>query len=167
MIGAVTEVLSATDFRAPIDDRWFDDYVVGETYEYGKLALAADEIVEFGRQYDPQRLHTDPAWAVTGPFGGLIASGWQTAGLMMRMYCSHYISAVASLASPGVDELRWPAPLRPDEPVRLRTTVLESRLSRSKPDRGIVRTGIAVLTDDDRAVLTGIAMNMVAVRPGS
>ncbi len=165
MIAAVTEVLSATDFRAPIDDRWFEDYVIGETYEYGKLALSADEIVAFGRQYDPQRLHTDPEWAATGPFGGLIASGWQTAGVMMRMYCEHYISAVASLASPGVDELRWPAPLRPDEPVRLRTTVVESRPSRSKPDRGIVRTEVAVLTDDDRAVLTGTAMNMIALRP--
>ncbi|NYD34319.1 MaoC family dehydratase [Actinomycetospora corticicola] len=163
----MTEVLSATDFRAPIDDRWFADYVVGETYEYGKLSVTAEEIVEFGRQYDPQRLHTDPEWAETGPFGGLIASGWQTAGLMMRMYCAHYISAVASLASPGIDELRWPAPLRPGEAVRLRTTVVESRVSRSKPDRGIVRTAVEVLTDDDRAVFTGTAMNMIAVRLAS
>ncbi|MEJ2866616.1 MaoC family dehydratase [Actinomycetospora sp. OC33-EN08] len=165
MIATVTQVLGPTDFAAPIDDRWFADYVVGETYEYGKLALTSDEIVEFGRRYDPQRLHTDPDWAATGPFGGLIASGWQTAGLMMRMYCEHYISAVASLASPGVDELRWPAPLRPGEDVRLRVTVAESRVSRSKPDRGIVRTRIELLTDNDRAVLTGLAMNMVAVRP--
>ena len=162
-----TQLLSERDLDAPIDDRWFADYVVGSSYEYGWLALEPDEIVEFATRYDPQRIHTDPAWAATGPFGGLIASGWQTAGLMMRLYCDHYISAVASLASPGVDELRWPAPLRPGERVRLRVAVVESRVSRSKPDRGIVRTDIALITEDDRTVLTGLAMNMVALRPVS
>lgn len=161
-----TQLLSGQDFEAPIDDRWFADYVVGQTFEYGWLSLGADEIVEFAQRYDPQRIHTDPTWAAeSGPFDGLIASGWQTAGLMMRLYCDHYISAVASLASPGVDELRWPSPLRPGDSVRLQLTVAESRVSRSKPDRGIVRTRAVLLTEDDRTVLTGIAMNMVALRP--
>lgn len=162
-----TRLLSERDLDAPIDDRWFSDYVVGATSEYGWLSLTPEEIVEFATRYDPQRIHTDPEWAATGPFGGLIASGWQTAGLMMRLYCDHYISAVASLASPGVDELRWPAPLRPGDRVRLRVTVVESRVSRSKPDRGIVRTDVALITADERTVLTGLAMNMVAVRPVS
>jgi acyl dehydratase len=161
-----TRVLSEHDFASPIADRWFADYVPGETYEYGWLSLSDDEIVEFASRYDPQRIHTDPPWAATGPFGGLIASGWQTAGLMMRMYCDHYISAVASLASPGVDELRWSTPLRPGEPVRLEATVDEARVSRSKPDRGLVHTRVRLLTEDDRCPLSLRAMNLVALRPG-
>ncbi len=119
-----THALGERDFASPIDDRWFEDYRPGETFEYGWAALTEDDIVEYAVRYDPQRIHTDPAWAETGPFGGLIASGWQSAGLMMRLYCDHYISAVASLGSPGVDELRWSSPLRPDDPVRLRVTVV-------------------------------------------
>lgn len=160
-----TRALGERDFASPLDDRWFTDYVPGETYEYGWRSLSAAEIVEYAERYDPQRLHTDPEWARTGPYGGLIASGWQTAGLMMRLYCDHYLSAVASLGSPGVDELRWAAPLRPDEPVRLRTTVLEARPSRSKPDRGIVRTDVALLTEDDRRPLACTALNLVLLRP--
>ena len=161
-----TRVLGDHDFASPIDDRWYEDYRPGETYEYGWLALSPDEVVEYATRYDPQRIHTDPTWAETsGPFGGLIASGWQTAGLMMRMYCDHYISAVASLASPGVDELRWSTPLRPGDPVRLRVTVSEARVSRSKPDRGLVRTDVALLTEDDRCPLSLTAMNLIALRP--
>jgi acyl dehydratase len=160
-----TRVLSERDFDDPIDDRWFEDYRPGEIYEYGWRELDEDEVVEYATRYDPQRMHTDPAWAATGPFGGLIASGWQTAGLMMRLYCDHYISSVASLASPGVDELRWSSPLRPGEPVRLRVTIREARVSRSKPDRGLVRTDTALLTEDDRCPLSLTAMNLILLRP--
>jgi acyl dehydratase len=164
-VPVTTRALGEHDFASPLDDRWFEDYRPGETYEYGWRSLTGPEIVEYAERYDPQRLHTDPEWARTGPYGGLIASGWQSAGLMMRLYCDHYISAVASLGSPGVDELRWSSPLRPDEPVRLRATVLEARPSRSKPDRGIVRTDVALLTEDDRAPLTLKALNLVLLRP--
>ena len=160
-----TRALGQRDFTSPIDDRWFEDYRPGETFEYGWTSLTSEEIVEYAVRYDPQRLHTDPAWAETGPFGGLVASGWQSAGLMMRLYCDHYISAVASLGSPGVDELRWSSPLRPDDPVRLRVTVAEARVSRTKPDRGLVRTDVALLTEDDRRPLSVTAMNLVLLRP--
>jgi acyl dehydratase len=162
-----TGALHGHDFASPIDDRWFEDYRPGETFEYGWLALSEDEIVEYATRYDPQLIHTDPAWARTGPFGGLIASGWQSAGLMMRLYCDHYISAVASLGSPGVDELRWSTPLRPGEPVRLRVTVAQARPSRSKPDRGLVHTEVALLTEDDRRPLGLTAMNLLLLRPAA
>lgn len=161
-----TRALGERDFASPIDDRWFEDYRPGETFEYGWRSLTSEDIVEYGVRYDPQRLHTDPGWAATGPYGGLIASGWQSAGLMMRLYCDHYISAVASLGSPGVDELRWSSPLRPGEPVRLRVTVDEARPSRSKPDRGLVRTDVALLTEDGRCPLSLEALNLVLRRPG-
>ena len=160
-----THALGERDFASPIDDRWFEDYRPGETFEYGWAALTEDEIVEYAVRYDPQRIHTDPAWAETGPFGGLIASGWQSAGLMMRLYCDHYISAVASLGSPGVDELRWSSPLRPGDPVRLRVTVARRGRRGRSPTAGIVRTEVALLTEDDRCPLRLTAMNLIALRP--
>jgi acyl dehydratase len=97
---------------APLDDRWFEDYKPGAVYEYGHATLTTDELLDFARKFDPQPMHIDPDYAASGPFGGLIASGWHTAGLMMRLLADNYLSKVASLASPGVDELRWPHPVR-------------------------------------------------------
>lgn len=161
----VTTRALGADFDAPIDDRWFDDYVTGAVYEYGWMSVDADEIVDFGRRFDPQRMHTDPAWAQAGPYGGLIASGWQSAGVLMRLLADHYLSSVATLASPGVDELRWSAPLRPDVPVRLRTTIAETRPSRSKPDRGLVHTVLELLTADDACPISMRSVNLVLRRP--
>jgi acyl dehydratase len=117
------------------------------------------EIVEFATRFDPQPIHVDAAYAAAGPFGGLIASGWHTAGLFTRMFVDHYISHVASLASPGVDELRWPVPVRPGDRLHMRTTILEARGSKSRPDRGIVRTRCELFNQDDRQVFHQIAVN--------
>jgi acyl dehydratase len=149
----------------PLEDRWFADYKPGAVYEYGHATLTEDELLDFARKFDPQPMHTDPAYAATGPFGGLIASGWHTAGLMMRLLADNYLSKVASLASPGVDELRWPHPVRPGDVLRLRVEVVEARESRSKPDRGIVRTKAELLNQDDVVVMSMLAVNMVAKRP--
>src|SRR5262249_3761341 len=94
-----------------------------------------------------------------------IGSGWHSAGLAMRLLADHYLSRVASLASPGVDELRWKVPLRPGDSVRLRATVLEARPSRSKPDRGLVVTQIELLNQDDGAPISFRAMNLLGIRP--
>ncbi len=151
-------------FATTIDDRYFDDYVVGATYEFGDIEINEEEIIEFADRYDPQAIHTDPAAAATGPFGGLIASGWQTGGLMMRLFVDHYLSRVASIASPGIDELRWHKPVRPGDRLSLRVTVVEVLPSRSKPDRGIVRSLIEVLNQDREIVMSMIAMNMLLRR---
>lgn len=160
-----TRLLTNTDLGAPVEDRWFEDYVPGSVYEFGHTSVTEDEIVAFAQAYDPQRIHTDPAWAATGPFGGLIASGMQTMAVCMRLYVDHYISQVASLASPGLDELRFLRPVRPGDELWIRVTVDSARLSRSKPDRGLVHTSIQVLNQDDDAVLTFGAMNFFASRP--
>jgi acyl dehydratase len=149
----------------PAGQRFFEDYVPGSVYEYGYATVTEAEILDFAAKFDPQPIHTDPAYAATGPFGGLIASGWHTAGLLMRLIADHYLSRVASLASPGVDELRWPTPLRPGDRLRLRVTVLEVRPSRSKPDRGIVRTKAELLNQDDQTVLSLLAVNILRRRP--
>lgn len=153
------------DFAAPRDDRWFEDYRVGDVREYGTITLTEQQILDFARQFDPQLIHTDPEWAATGPFGGLIASGIQTIGVFMRLYADHYLTACGSLASPGVDEVRWPRPVRPGDELRLRTETVEARRSRSKPDRGLLATVTELLNQDDAPVLTQRVMNLVAVRP--
>ncbi len=89
------------DFPAPIDDRYFEDYKEGSVYEYGHVSVTEAEIVEFAHRFDPQPIHTDPDFAATGPFQGIIASGWHTGSLMMRLFADHFLSRVASLASPA------------------------------------------------------------------
>jgi acyl dehydratase len=153
------------DLPRPVEDRWFEDYLPGETYEFGHATMSEEEIVAFATAYDPQRIHVDSEWAATGPFGGLIASGMQTMAVCMRLYVDHYISQVASLASPGLDELRFTKPVRPGDVLHIRVTVDSARLSRSKPDRGLVHTSIDVRNQDDDPVLTFKAMNFFATRP--
>jgi acyl dehydratase len=160
----MTHVLGDADFKTAIDDRYFEDYEPGAAFEYGELTVTADEIVDFARQFDPQPIHIDPEYAARGPFGGLIASGWHTAGLFTRMFVDHYISHVASLASPGVDEVRWPVPVRPGDRLRARTTVLSSRLSRSRPDRGIVQTRCELYNQADEQAFHQIAINFFRTR---
>jgi acyl dehydratase len=156
--------MTAPTFTTGVDQRYFEDYVPGLTAEYGPVTVGAEEIVEFARRYDPQPIHTDAARAADGPFDGLIASGWQTAGLMMRLYVEHYLSSVASLASPGIDELRWYAPVRPGDALSIRVTVREARRSRSKPDRGLVHTRIEVRNQHGTVVMSMVAMNMLRCR---
>jgi acyl dehydratase len=151
-------------FTSPIEDRYFEDYVTGAVHECGSIAVEEAEILAFGRRFDPQPFHTDPDAASESVFGGLIASGWHTAGLMMRLFVDHYLSRIASLSSPGVDELRWLKPVRPGDELSLRVTVLETSRSRSKPDRGIVRSNIEVRNQQNEVVMTMRAMNLLLCR---
>jgi acyl dehydratase len=147
--------------------RYFEDYVPGTTYECGSVSVSEAEIISFASQYDPQPFHVDPAAAAHGPFGGLVASGWHTTALVMRQLVDHYVSVQASLGSPGVDELRWPAPLRPGDTLRVRATVVEARRSASKPDRGIIKTLFEAVNQDGQTVVRGIATNFLLIRPGA
>lgn len=156
--------MTSSSFKTPISERYFEDYEIGAVHRFGSILVEQEEIIAFASRYDPQSIHTDPEAAEKGPFSGLIASGWMTAGLMMRLYCQHYLTSVASLASPGVDELRWLRPVRPGDRLSVRVTVLDARQSRSKPDRGIVTSFIEVLNQDDEQVMTFRAMNMIRCR---
>jgi len=163
--GAGTHALTDVDFACGIDDRYFEDYRPGSVYQYGYVEADEDEMLAFARRYDPQPIHVDSGYASAGPFGGLIASGWYTAGLFMRLFADHYLSRVASLASPGVDEMRWPAPLRPGDRVRMRTTILAARPSKSKPDRGVVQTRGELINQNEQIVLSLVAINLLRRRP--
>jgi acyl dehydratase len=148
----------------PVKERYFDDFVPGATAEFGPIEVDEDEVIAFAERYDPQPIHTDPAAAAQGPFGGLIASGWHTASLVMRLLVDNYLARDASLASPGIDELRWVWPVRPGDKLRVRATVIEARRSQSKPDRGLVRTKIETLNQDGRVVMSMLAMNLFRCR---
>lgn len=156
--------MSQSDFAVPVEDRHFEDYVPGRTYEYGSVTVTEDEIVEFARRFDPQTMHTDPAAAACGAFGGLIASGWHTAAMMMRMIADGWLSKTASLASPGVDELRWIKPVRPGDTLRIRVTTVSAERSRSKPDRGLVRSFVEVVNQRDEVVMSMVGMVLIRCR---
>ncbi len=149
----------------PLNERYFEDYREGEVLECGPVIVEREEVMAFARRYDPQAFHVDPAAATQSVFGGLIASGWHTAALMMRLLVDNYISHVASLSSPGVDELRWLAPVRPGDALSVRARVVEARASRSKPDRGVLRTQIEVLNQENTVVMSLLATNLIACRP--
>ncbi len=151
-------------FSTPPGNRYFEDYVAGAVHEFGSIAVEEAEIIAFAQRYDPQVFHTDPAAAQQTIYGGLIASGWLTASLMMRLFADHFLSRVASLGSPGVDELRWLKPVRPGDTLSLRVTVLETNRSRSKPDRGAVHSFIEVLNQKDEVVMSMKAVNLFLCR---
>ena len=111
-------------FTTPIEDRYFEDYVAGSVHEFGLITVDERDVLEFARKYDPQAFHVDPDAARHTPFGGVIASGWHTAALMMRIYTENYLSQVANLGSPGGDELRWNKPVVPGDELSVRATVM-------------------------------------------
>lgn len=119
--------------------RWyFEDLTPGLTLEFAGPTVTAEAIIGFARQFDPQYFHVDAEAAKRSNFGALAASGWHTASLTMRMACDGYLLDSTSLGSPGLDELKWTKPVYAGDTLRLKTTILEARPSRSKPDRGAV-----------------------------
>ena len=148
-------------------DRYFEDYLPGSVYEFGSAAVEESEIIDFGKRFDPQDFHIDPEAAARGPFGGLIASGWHTGALMMRMLVDNYLSKASSLGSPGIDELRWLRPVRPGDTLRVRATVLDTKHSQSKPDRGVVWTLTEVLNQNAEVVMSMKAMTLIRCREAS
>jgi acyl dehydratase len=153
------------NFAVPADKRYFEDYTPGDVYEFGTITVTEPDIIEFASQFDPQYFHVHPEKAAQSRFGGIIASGWHTVGLTMRLYVDHFLSHVASLASPGVDEVRWPNPVRPGDSLRVRVTILEARPSRSKPDRGVVRAKIEAINQKDELALSMVGISIIRRRP--
>jgi acyl dehydratase len=160
-----THVIGSTDFDAPIESRYFEDYHVGAVYEYGYVSVSDDDIITFARAFDPQPFHVDREFALAGPFNGLIASGFHTNAIFMRLFADHFLSRVASLGSPGFDELRWKTPFRPGDALRLRTSIIEARASISKPDRGLVRTVAEMVNQNEDIVMSLTIMNLLRRRP--
>jgi len=144
---------------------YWEDFLPGETVEIGRHTFAEDEMVEFARQFDPQPFHTDPEAAKQSFFGGLIASGWHTCAIGMRLMVQHYIGRSASAGSPGVDNIRWLAPVRPGDTITYRRVILEARPSGSKPDLGLVRTRSEALNQHGELVMTMEGWGLFRRRP--
>ncbi len=144
---------------------YLEDFKPGQVREFGHHTFTREEIIAFARQYDPQPFHVDEEAARRSIYGGLIASGWQTAAVSFRLVVDGLIGDVASMVSPGLDELRWLRPVRPGDTISVRTVVLEVRPSRSKPDRGVVRVRYETLNQRGETVLTWIGMGLFARRP--
>jgi len=155
---------TVSDKTTAFRPKYFEDLPVGRVFEFGSIGVTEAAIVAFARQFDPQVMHTDPEAAAKGPTHGLIASGWHTIGMMMRMYADHYLPE-NGLPAPGVDEVRWFVPVRPGDTLSMRVTILEARVSASKPDRGIIRPLAEVLNQRGEVVLSMKPINFVRRRP--
>lgn len=148
----------------PVDQRYFEDYPVGCVFESEPIVVEESEMIAFAKRYDPQYFHTDPEAAARGVYGGLIASGWHTAAMTMRRLVESYLSSVASLGSPGIDELRWIRPVRPGDRLNVRVVVLEARRSHSRPERGIIHSRIEVSNQRGELVMSLKAINFMLCR---
>jgi acyl dehydratase len=144
---------------------WFEDFTPGWTFENGPRTIAAAEIVAFAREWDPQFFHTDEARARETPFGGLIASGWHTAGVAMRLMCDGYLLESSCVGSPGIDELKFLRPVRPGDALRFRSTVLEAAPSKTRPNRGTVTFRWEIVNQHGEVALSMIGKQLFLRRP--
>jgi acyl dehydratase len=144
---------------------YFEDFPPGDVRESPSRVVTHDEIVTFAREFDPQPFHTDAEAANHTFYGGLLASGWHTGSILMRLLWETYLKDAASLGSPGVDEIRWLKPVRPGDTLRARFTVTEARPSQSRPDRGVIRSLSEVFNQHGELVMTLRGLGMFARRP--
>jgi len=145
--------------------RYLEDFQEGTTLECGSYTLSEEEIIHFASQFDPQPFHIDRKAAAMSPYGGIIASGWHTVSIMMRLMVDGYINGSSSMGSPGVDEVRWLKPVRPGDTITARAHVNEVIPSKSKPDRGIVKSLMEVSNQQGETVMTVQGMGMYLRRP--
>jgi acyl dehydratase len=145
---------------------YLEDIQLGMNWTSPPFTLLAEEIIAFARQYDPQAIHTDPKAAAVGPFGGLIASGWHLAALVMRQVVEARPFGATPVVGLGVDELRWINPARPGDMLQVRGEIIEVRPSRSKPDRGVVRSRISLFNHDDQPVMSLVTNTQLPAKNG-
>jgi len=143
----------------PTEDRYFEDYHVGEVYECGTFSIDESEIIEFATHYDPQPMHIDRSVD-----GGVVASGWHTACLTMRLIADNFLSRAGGLPSPGIEAIAWTHPIRPDDQINVVAKVEAMRVSQSKPDRGILTTTFIARNSEGIKVMTFRASNFVRLR---
>ena len=145
--------------------KYLEDFTVGDVFRTRGLSMDEPEIMDFARRYDPQPIHTDRETATTGPFEGLISSGWHTACVVFRLWVDLGFMEKSSLGGPGIDNLKWLQPVRPGDTLRAEIEILEVRPSKSKPDRGIIRYQTTGLNQKDEAVITYESASFLKRRP--
>lgn len=146
--------------------RYFEDVTVGTAHRLGEVTVSEAEIISFAERFDPQPFHVDPEAAASSPFGEVVASGWHTASLCMRVLVEEYLLETAAQGALGLDELRWPHPVRPGDTLTVTNEVIEKRESDSDPSRGVVRAKLTAENQDGERVLKWIAIVLIGRRPG-
>ena len=150
-----------------MNKRHFEDFAVGDTEEFGNYITSQDDIIEFATEFDPQPFHIDPEAAKEHFFGGIIASGWHTGSMLMRMIVDHQVGNSSSMGSPGMDELRWISPVRPGEHLKAQSEVLQLTPHKYKNDRGFVKFKHTVLTHEGEVKMTMISSILFGKRPSN
>ena len=146
--------------------RYWEDFEAGQTFDLGTHEMTRDEIVAFARQWDPQPYHLEEDGGPGAPFGGLIASGWHTACLVMRHYVEAVLSDAAAMGSPGLSELRWHAPVRPGDRLSMQLEVLDTAPSSVRADRGTVFLSASVTNQSGEVALSMRFRGMFGRRTG-
>jgi len=144
---------------------YWEDFVAGSVTDYGPRRVTREEIIDFALQFDPQPMHLDEEAARSSMLGGLCASGWHMCGLAMRMIVDGILRDSASMGAPGVDEVRWVKPLRPGDDITLRTTVLDTRVSRSRPEMGLINFRFELIDRHEATIMTMASSLMMGRRP--
>jgi acyl dehydratase len=145
---------------------YFEDFEPGQDIDLGLCTVTEDEIVAFAREYDPQPFHVDRDAAAQSIYGGVIASGWQTCGMMMRLVVDGVLGKSSSMGSPGLDGVRWLAPVRAGDTLNVRYQTVQVKASASKPDRGVVWSKWVAINQHGETVCTVEGMGMFGRRPG-
>jgi acyl dehydratase len=146
---------------------WWEDFKVGERSEMGRHTFGEEEIIAFARQFDPQPFHLDPQAAAGTPFGGLIASGWHTCAVGMRLMVDQYIGRTVSLGSPGIEDIRWLRPVRAGDTLTYSRTVTESRASATRAGVGLVKHRWEAVNQAGETVLTMEGWGLYGRRPAA
>ena len=143
--------------------RYLEDFAVGQTFGSGRVRIDKERIFAFAAEFDPQPFHLDEAAARHSIFSGLAASGWHTAAVTMRLLCDSELKPAGGIIGAGLDECRWPRPVRPGDELRIECEVIEVRPSKSRPEQGLIKLRTATLNQDGEAVLIHV-VNLVVLR---
>ena len=143
---------------------YWEDFAKGRVFEHGPRRMPCDEMMAFAAEFDPQPMHLDEVAARETMLGGLAASGWYLCCILMRMCVDAFVHRSSSMGAPGVEEVKWLKPVRPDDQLSLRATVLETRASKSRPDMGLVRFEFALFDAQGRHAVTLITSMMMGRR---
>jgi acyl dehydratase len=147
------------------EERYLEDFSVGQTFRSGSVTVETEQIKSFASQFDPQPFHLDERAAATTFFGGLVASGWHTAAMTMRMIVDGDLRIAGGLIGAGAEELKWPRPVRAGDTLHIVSEVLEVRPSKSRPDQGIIKMRTQTMNQDDQPVMIFVANMLVPRRP--
>jgi acyl dehydratase len=153
----------AKDEKKPMGERYLEDFVVGQTFSFGRARVTREEIQAFAAEFDPQPFHLDESAAQESFFGGLAASGWHTAAITMRLLVQSDLKPAGGVIGAGFDEFKWPRPVRPGDELHIESEVLEVRPSRSKPNSGFIKLRTTTLNQDNEPVQIQIG-NLLVLR---